>query len=191
MPIHAADLQVYPLTLDRWDDLTTLFGENGAQGGCWCMWWRLPPNEYKRNAGIANRDAFQQCVQVGPPPGLLAYRDQQVIGWCSLAPRETLRRLPRSTTWKPVDHQPVWSLSCFFVALAYRGQGIATNLLYAAIVYAREQGVLVLEAYPKDSPEPREADRNMYFGTVEMFRGTGFVEVARRHPHFPIMQLRL
>jgi ribosomal protein S18 acetylase RimI-like enzyme len=155
------------------------------------MWWRRPPAEYKQHVGIGNRDAFQQCVQAGPPPGLLAYRHQQVVGWCSLAPRETLRRIPRSTTWKPVDQQSVWSLSCFYVALAYRGQGIAIQLLESAIAYARAQGVALLEAYPKDTPELREPDRNMYFGTLAMFQAAGFVEVARRHPHFPIMRLRL
>jgi hypothetical protein len=64
-------------------------------------------------------------------------------------------------------------------------------MLSAAIEYARAQGVLLLEAYPKDSPELREADRSMYFGTLAMFQAVGFVEVARRHPHFPIMRLRL
>jgi GNAT superfamily N-acetyltransferase len=191
MPAPDRDLQVHPLTPERWDDLTLLFGKNGAQGGCWCMWWRLSPTEYKQNVGTANREAFQRCVRLGPPPGLLAYLEQQVVGWCSLAPRETLRRIPRSTTWKPVDQQAVWSLSCFYVAQAYRGQGIATKLLHSAIEYARAQGVLLLEAYPKDSPELREADRNMYFGTLAMFQAAGFVEVARRQPHFPIMRLRL
>ena len=36
-----SDLEVYPLTPERWADLEELFGENGACGGCWCMWWRL------------------------------------------------------------------------------------------------------------------------------------------------------
>lgn len=191
MPVNTCDLKVYPLTPDRWEDLTTLFGDNGAQGGCWCMWWRLPPKEYKQHAGATNRDAFERMVRLGPPPGLLAYCGQEVVGWCSFAPRETLRRLPRSTTWKPVDDQSVWSLSCFYVAPAFRGQGIATKLLHAAIVYAREQGVSLLEAYPKDSQELREADRKMYFGTVGMFQAVGFVEIARRHPQFPIMRLQL
>jgi len=29
-----------PLTPDLWPAFEDLFGENGAVGGCWCMYWR-------------------------------------------------------------------------------------------------------------------------------------------------------
>ena len=25
-----------------WPDFEKLFGANGACGGCWCQWWRMP-----------------------------------------------------------------------------------------------------------------------------------------------------
>jgi hypothetical protein len=31
-------LTVRPLTTDLWPALEDLFGENGAVGGCWCMY---------------------------------------------------------------------------------------------------------------------------------------------------------
>jgi hypothetical protein len=34
-------LTVRPLTPDLWPALEDLFGENGAVGGCWCMYWRI------------------------------------------------------------------------------------------------------------------------------------------------------
>ncbi|WP_188801995.1 hypothetical protein [Sporolactobacillus putidus] len=30
-------LTAYSLDKERWDDFTSLFGGNGACGGCWCM----------------------------------------------------------------------------------------------------------------------------------------------------------
>lgn len=33
-------LEFHALTPQRWDDFEKLFGEKGAYGGCWCMWWR-------------------------------------------------------------------------------------------------------------------------------------------------------
>ncbi|HEB84575.1 MAG TPA: N-acetyltransferase, partial [Bacteroidetes bacterium] len=33
-------LEVYPLSPERWGDFEALFGERGACGGCWCMYWR-------------------------------------------------------------------------------------------------------------------------------------------------------
>jgi GNAT superfamily N-acetyltransferase len=77
------------------------------------------------------------------------------------------------------------------VAAAYRGQQIASGLLRAAVDYARLQGAEVVEAYPKDIGTERVADRALYFGTVSMFKLQGFREVARRHPNFPILRLRL
>ena len=38
-------MEIRDLTPERWDDLVTLFGSNGACGGCWCMWWRIEKGE--------------------------------------------------------------------------------------------------------------------------------------------------
>ena len=65
-------MEFQPLTPDRWRDLEALFGPRGACGGCWCMWWRMRPKDYKARKGEANRQAFRALVAAGPPPGLLA-----------------------------------------------------------------------------------------------------------------------
>ena len=186
-------VKVHPLTTDRWIDLVTLFGEHGAQGGCWCMWWRSRPKDYEKNAGERNEYAFKELVDSKQPVGLLAYINGQVVGWCSIAPREQLVRVRTSTTWRPVDEVPVWAISCFFVDKHYRGRQIANQLLLNAIKFARKNGATAIEAYPKDltaSTKP-EKDRSLYFGTTKMFKEAGFEEVIRRHPSFPIMRLRL
>ena len=38
----ASNLTVRPLREDDWPAIEELFGSNGACGGCWCMWWRVP-----------------------------------------------------------------------------------------------------------------------------------------------------
>jgi GNAT superfamily N-acetyltransferase len=38
-----------------------------------------------------------------------------------------------------VDDQPVWSVTCFFVAKPYRHRGVTTALLRAAINSVRDQ----------------------------------------------------
>jgi hypothetical protein len=35
------ELEVHPLTPERWADFERLFGPRGAYGGCWCMYWRI------------------------------------------------------------------------------------------------------------------------------------------------------
>ena len=79
-------MEFQPLTPYRWRDLEALFGPRGACGGCWCMWWRLRPKDYKAQKGAANRQAFRELVAAGPPPGLLAYDGGRAVGWCAVGP---------------------------------------------------------------------------------------------------------
>jgi len=91
---------------------------------------------------------------------------------------------------KPVDDQPVWSVICFVVPFEHRGQGVATELLAAAVAWARRQGVKLLEAYPVDKPG-RAGDDTMWFGAKSMYDRAGFEEVARRKPQRPVVRLKL
>ncbi|MGH2371842.1 MAG: GNAT family N-acetyltransferase, partial [Chloroflexota bacterium] len=108
---HSA-LDIYPLTPDRWDDLTTLFGRQGAVAGCWCMWWRLRASEFSRGKRADRRQAFRERVQRGDPPGLLAYAGGRPVGWVSVAPREEFPRLVYSRDmYRPLDDHPgIWSI---------------------------------------------------------------------------------
>jgi GNAT superfamily N-acetyltransferase len=86
-----------------------------------------------------------------------------------------------------VDGQPVWSVTCFFVAKSFRRQGITVELLRAAIEHVRKQGGKTVEGYPvetqKDMPAPF-----IYTGTASAFERAGFREVARRTPTRPIFR---
>ena len=155
------------------------------------MWWRSIPAEYKQHAGEANREIFEQLVATRRAHGVLGYLHDQPIGWCSLGPREAFSRLPRSRYWKPVDGQQVWAIVCFFINPLHRRRGVASHLLEASIQYAASLGVKILEAFPKDVGTQTVEDRSIYFGTTAMYSAAGFVEVARRHPHFPIRRLRI
>jgi GNAT superfamily N-acetyltransferase len=71
-----------------------------------------------------------------------------------------------------------------------RGVGIQHKLLGAAIAFARENGVRLLEAYPVDKPERSHADF-MFFGSRSLFERAGFHEVVRRSPTRVVMRRRL
>ena len=118
-----ARLKFEALTPSRWRDLEMLFGERGACGGCWCMWWRMKRAEFKQGKGEKNRKGLKKIVACGEVPGIIAYYGGGPVGWCALAPREKYPVLENSRILAPIDGEPVWSVVCFFVARPYRGRG--------------------------------------------------------------------
>lgn len=57
-----------------------------------------------------------------------------------------------------------------------------------AVEHARAQGATIIEAYPYD-PQGKMESGGLYFGVASTFEQAGFVEVARRSPHHPVMRL--
>ena len=184
-------LKFHPVTPSRWADLETLFGNNGACGGCWCMFWRLPRKEYNQRKGQQNRRMLRQLVESGRKPGILAYSGREPIGWCAVAPRSEYIALERSRILKPVDDEPVWSISCLFVRKDFRRKGISSQLLTAAANLAKKRGARIVEGYPTDPASPRSPDPFLWHGVTSSFLAAGFKEIARRSVSRPIMRLVL
>lgn len=151
------------------------------------MWWRLPHREWRVQRGDGNRAALEGIVKIGPPPGIVAYVNDEPVGWCAVAPRSEYPRLATSRILQPVDSQPVWSVTCFFVSREFRRQGLSLELLKAAVRLAVDHGARIIEGYPSE-PKSSQADSFVYTGLASAFRKAGFVEVARRSPTRPIMR---
>lgn len=188
-------LQIHPVTPERWGDLEALFQSKGCSiaRGCWCMAYRESGRmvlEPGRKPAETRKAQMHALVGQGPPPGLIAYRGDEPVGWVTLGPREQFAKLQRSPVMKPVDAQPVWSIVCFVVPPRHRHQGVASALLQAAVAYARGQGATLVEAYPVDKAE-RGADEWLWHGAMSMFDKAGFEEVARRKPQRPVVRLAL
>lgn len=181
------NLEFHPLTSERWADFEKLFGEHGACGGCWCMWWRLKRSEFAKSKGEGNREAMKRIVDSGEIPGVLAYADDRPIGWCAVAPREAFFTLGRSRVLKPVDDKPVWSVVCFFVAKPFRHKGMTVQLLKAAVSHVKQRGGRIVEGYPTEPGTPLP-DAFVYTGLASAFRKAGFDEALRRSKNRPIMR---
>jgi GNAT superfamily N-acetyltransferase len=183
-----SSLEFHPLTLDRWDSFKELFGERGACGGCWCMWWRIKRSEFEKEKGEGNRKALRALVESGSIPGILAYDEGKPVAWCSVAPREEFPALGRSKILGPIDSRPVWSVVCFFVEKNYRNRGLTVKLLEAAIEYVKEKGGKIVEGYPI---EPKRKPWPPVFSSTGLFAAfskAGYEEVIRRSETRPIMR---
>jgi len=170
----AGELSFHALTAERWDDFVRLFGPPGADGGCWCMWWRTTRASFASNGGEGNKAAMRAIVDRGQVPGILAYRGRQTVGWCSVAPRQDFGALERSPVLRRIDERPVWSIVCFFILKEERGRGIAAALLDAALDYVRAQGGTLVEAYPPAEQADRIPESEGYMGLEAMYEQAGF-----------------
>lgn len=179
-----------PLTPAAWGDLEALFALPGGSivRGCWCMYYRRTGKvSVSGAAGEENKRQLCELVEDGVEPGLVGYLDGAPVGWISLGPREDYLKLRLSRVMKPVDDAEVWSVVCTYVAKAHRGKGLQHRLLAAAVGYARDHGVRLLEAYPVDKPQ-RSNDDFMFFGSRSLYERAGFTEVVRRSPTRVVMR---
>ena len=198
----AHDLDIVPLTPARLPDLAALFGQGGDPKWCWCAYYRVRGaiEQHRADRVARNRSVLEEAVRTlaagDRAPGLVAYRARDAVGWVSLGPREDYPRIEHSTVLRRVDERPVWSIVCFVVARAVRGEGIARALLDAAVDYAREHGATLLEAYPVDTGGRRIPSAYAFSGALSMFERAGFEVVERRRysetsPVRPIVRRRV
>jgi GNAT superfamily N-acetyltransferase len=167
---------IKPVDKDNWHDFETLFESKGGPSYCWCMAWRMTAEELKNNTSSKRKEYIRQRVWDGVPIGILAYQNGDAIAWCSIAPRETYRRLGGDETL-----ENVWSIACFYIKKEFRDKGLLDILIEKAKDYAKENGAKHVEAYPvePDSPSYR------FMGFIRTFEKVGFrlVKMAgtRRH----------
>jgi ribosomal protein S18 acetylase RimI-like enzyme len=178
------ELDIRPLTRERLPDLASLFDQGGDPKWCWCAYYRVRSIDFATAKPAGNRRVLEAAVETTArqrrSPGLLGYRDGEVVGWVSVGPRDDYERLQHSKVLGPVDDKPVWSIVCFVVARKARGQGIARAMLDAAVDYARRHGATLLEAYPVETDRGRVPAAQAFKGTLGMFERAGFEVVERR-----------
>ena len=65
-------------------------------------------------------------MQEDPPPGVLAYDGDEVVGWAAIHPRADTT-FARNRKIPHVDDLDVWSLWCVRVRPGHRGRGSPTT----------------------------------------------------------------
>src|SRR6478752_1279953 len=132
----------------RWDDFASfMVPRKPDAGGCVCMSYR------NSSLDMPGRIAHMRGLcESEPGPGVLAYVDGEVAGWCSIAPKSTYRRLLNSRTIPHLDEErDPWSIVCFVVRGGFRKRGVMHQLLDGAVEHARASGAAIVEGYPVDT----------------------------------------
>jgi len=173
---------VVPAMPDRWADVVTILGGNGDRG-CWCQAPRGRSGGYGKAPIGERRETLRSQLEDQPPPGMLAYVDDEVAGWCGFGVRPRLPRLVNSRTIPAIDDKPVWSILCFNIRVGTRRRGVAAALLDGLVDFARRSGAPGVEAYPID-PEGCRVDVSFgYVGLTPMFEKVGFRRVLETAAH--------
>jgi GNAT superfamily N-acetyltransferase len=173
-----------PVTAGTWSDFEALFEAPGGPSYCWCMVWRVDARERRETRGKARKPLMRARIMAGVPVGLLAYEGDAPVAWVSVAPRDTYHRLGGPPA---APGETIWSLACLYVPRRRRREGLARQLMEAAIDHARDRGATILEAYPiePDSPSYR------HMGYVPMFEAAGFLHCGMAGTRRHVMRLAL
>ena len=159
-------------------DVATMVGPKRPDANvCWCLSYRVPSAENRSLVGPARGERVRGLVGEDPPPGVLAYDGDEVVGWAAVHPRADTT-FARNRKIPHVDDLDVWSVWCVRVRPGHRGQGIAHHLVAGAVAFARDAGAPAVEAYPVDNAGARVDLTMAYVGTRGLFERAGFTKAA-------------
>lgn len=171
------EVTIRPISPDQHDQVMHYFdlvayADNPNWSRCFCM-ERLC-DDYDQRTKEQNRESRSDLIHSAKANGLVAYRLGRVVGWCHAAPKTELLNVPG-----PVAPD-LGAIVCFVVAPDQRRQGIATQLLDAALAHLAKRGMKTVEAYPLigELDASRWAYQN-YLGPLTMYVKAGFEIVER------------
>jgi ribosomal protein S18 acetylase RimI-like enzyme len=146
------------------------FADNPKWNSCFCQFLYVDHSKVTWSARSADENRSSACerIKCGRMQGLLAYRGDEVVGWCNAAPRTMLDAFADEPD---PDEKRLGQITCFVVAMAHRRTGVARALLDAACEQLRLQGLSIAEASPS-----REAssDAENHFGPLSLYISAGF-----------------
>jgi len=195
-------LTIIPANEASWDDIRAIFGTRGAAAVCWCQRYKLAPREaFFRFPAEERALRLRGQANIGQPmaeatSGLVAYRDDEPVGWVAVEPRPAyfgllrVYRVPWEGRTEDKADDGVWSVTCILVRAGFRRRGITYELVKAAADFARERGARAIEGYPMiTQPGQTVIWDEVHVGTRRMFAEAGFTEVTHPTPRRVVMRI--
>lgn len=177
------EIEVHDVTPDRVAEYQSFFDDYAfrdypAWQSCYCMETHRTQRdeEWAGRTAADNRRDMTGMINRGEVTALLAFVDGQPVGWCNYGETTRLAGLMHRFGLQAAEHEGVGSVACFVIAAPYRGHGVASRLLEAAVDRLRNRGLTAVEGYPaakEDSPQGN------YRGPLSMYLRSGF-EVFRK-----------
>jgi GNAT superfamily N-acetyltransferase len=184
---------IVPANEASWEDIEAVFGTRGDPSRCQCQRYKMQPRESWASVGPEEL-AFRLRTQTdcghpksGTTSGLVAYLDDEPVGWCAVEPRTAYPRLLLKTRVPWADRaedktdDSVWAVTCFVTRAGFRRRGISRALAGAAVDFARQRGARALEGYPMITQPGQQITLlgELHVGSRSIFAAAGFAEVSR------------
>lgn len=187
------DLRIVPANEASWEDLQTVFGTRGTAPICQCQRFKLRRLESfgsfpaEERARRLRKETNSGNPQARTTSGLVAYLEDDPVGWCAVEPRTAYEGLVRNNRvpWTDRDEDKaddsVWAVTCLFTRAGFRRRGVTYALARAAVDFARERGARALEGYPLiTTPGTNVIWDELLVGSPGVFAVAGLTEVS--HP---------
>jgi len=176
------DIEIRKLTPDLAEDYARFFdvtphNDEGKGIKCYCVLWRsggfsgaggdhwFPTEEERREKAI-------QFVRDGYIRGYLAYRGDEIVGWCN-ANADCRGGVDHLRNYWPIDEYRadirIKSIFCFAIAPEMQRKGMATQLVERVCRDAAADGFDFVEAYVEK--------KSIY---MALYEKCGFVKYAKR-----------
>jgi len=184
-------VEVHDVTPERLAEYQDFFDHHAfrdfpAWQSCYCMETHRDhtDEEWAARTGVDNRADMSAMIGDGRVTALLAYVDGKPVGWCNYGETTHLSGVMQKLKLDPAEHQGVGSIACFVIAAPYRGHGVATRLLGAAVDRLKARGVRAVEAYPRKQDEGN--DQAHYRGSLRMYEKAGFEPYRETERYFVV-----
>lgn len=152
------------------------FADNPQWKSCYCQFLYVDHSKvnWKIRSAEENRASACERIACQRMQGLLAYRGDEVVGWCNAAPRLMMDSYADEPD---PDAGRIGQITCFVVARAHRRTGVARALLDAACAALRDQGLQIAEAHPSRAAA---TDAEHHYGPLSLYLAAGFSVVRER-----------
>jgi GNAT superfamily N-acetyltransferase len=193
--VTPSGLRVEPLAAPHLAGWRALF--DACACACFCRYWHFTGDKnawldraaHRPEESLAEQEAD---LAAGDPraAGVVALDGDAIVGWMKIAPRSVMGKLRSLPVYRAADlgdGEGVWSIGCFLVAPSHRGAGVARALLEGGAAFARAQGAVTLEAYPRRSADAL-GEHEVWQGPLHLFASAGFEVYAEAHPPYPVLR---
>ena len=194
-------ISVVPANEATLEELQTVFGTRGQASRCQCQRYKLQRRESFASFPAEERAyRLREQTDCGHPEsdttsGLVAYLDDEPVGWCAVEPRTAYEGLLRNSRvpWagraEDKTDASVWAVTCLFTRAGFRRRGVSRALARAAVDFARKRGARAIEGYPMTTTNVILEE--LHVGTEGVFADAGFTEVSRPTLRRVVMRVEL